>query len=208
MTVRGSAPLEVLGWLNAVGDIGAGRPVLPSDPVAWGLLEQLGVAARDRNAVLAARPDPHEQPGLWLALEQNLSDALNNMGEPPPRFVSWQPPATGVGRAARHLSVWTLLATLPYVRKYHALHEVPDEISGETLGFLGAAMRSYRERTGLSGVLSGLGPHRSRRFVSTWSARLRSACRRQPWISNGRRRCIAQNLVAGPHPRSQWPARS
>lgn len=130
--------------------------MLPSDPVAWGLLEQLGVAPRDRNAVLAARPDPHEQPGLWLALEQNLSDALNNMGEPPPRFVSWQPPATGVGRAARHLSVWTFLATLPYVRKYHALHEVPDEISWETLGFLGAAMRSYRERTGLSGVgLSG-----------------------------------------------------
>jgi len=56
------------------------------------------------------------------------------------------------GPVGRHLLVWAYLAILPHVRRYHAEHDVPDDVSWTTLSALGAEMATSRQITGMSGL--------------------------------------------------------
>jgi len=137
-------------WLAAGHD--PKRPELPHDRVASSLLKQLGVDPRDVSAVIAARPGSSEQSTLWGVLNRDFLDTLHNMGSPASQFVAWGSPATHSGNIAQNLPVWTFLATLPHVRRYHSRCQVPDEISWASLGFLGTAITRHRKRTGTTGV--------------------------------------------------------
>ncbi len=147
-----AASIASTAWLAAAVDHDPRCPELPNATVASSLLKQLKVDPHDVAAVLAARPDPSHESVLWGTLRRDFLDTLNNMGTPPSRFLSWEPPPDHSGNIAQHLPIWTFLATLPHVRRYHSRRQVPDDISWATLGFLGTATTRHRERTGTAGM--------------------------------------------------------
>ena len=112
--------------------------VLPDDRAAAESLERLGVEPADRDATLAARPDP-------AILQPMYDEMLDTMGEPP-AWGGW--PAN----SDRHLYVWLCLAVLPHVRDYHAACGVPDDISWASLAHLGEELGTARLITGISGL--------------------------------------------------------
>jgi hypothetical protein len=112
--------------------------VLPDDRSAAELLERLGVEPVDRDAVLAARPDP-------ISVEPMYREMLDTMGEPP-EWGGW--PAN----SDRFLYVWLCLAVVPHVRSYHLSRGVPDDISWASLAHLGAELRTSRLITGAPGL--------------------------------------------------------
>lgn len=156
-----SLPAETVSWLGAIGrPAGAPGPVLPSAAEAERLLERLGVDSDDRAETLAARPDPREGPAFWWVLDRAYHKLLATMGVPVPMegFPGWPGLPAETGAMGRHLPVWTYLAVLPEVRRYHADRRIGDEISWESLATLGDLMRVHRSATGLGGVgLFGFG---------------------------------------------------
>jgi hypothetical protein len=100
---------------------------------------------------LAARPDPEAYPELWRTLEGDHDKLLANLGTPP-AGGGWPDLSAATGPAGGFLYVWLCLAVLPYVRRYHADHGVPDDISWDTLSFLGANLASERMTTGRPGL--------------------------------------------------------
>ena len=147
-------PARMLSWLRGVErPAESSGPVLPTDREAAEMLDRLGVELPDRDSTIAARPDPNAHPALWWVLDRAYHDMLATMGEPPPG-IGWPALPTTTGPVGRHLLVWLCLAVLPAVRRYHADHNVSEEISWTTLRGLGNEMATAREMT----RVSGLGP--------------------------------------------------
>jgi hypothetical protein len=136
-------------------------PVLPDVEEADVLLWRFGVDEADRSDVLAARPDPHDQPELWWILNHVFHDILATMGEPVTitGFAGYPALPASSGDLGRHLPVWTFLALVPAIQRFHAARGIPDTISWTTLGTaLAVALRAHRMATGASGLgLRGFG---------------------------------------------------
>lgn len=128
--------------------------VLPDDDVAVRRLQRLGVSARDRADVLAARPDPYHHPELWDQLERCHHTLTSQMGFGLPASGYEGFPAIPLesGPVGLHLYVWLYLSVLPEVRRFHASRGVADEVSLTTLAELGPAMEAHRAIHGVSGV--------------------------------------------------------
>ncbi len=143
---------QAQAWLGQI-EQPVEQPRLPDDEEADDLLTRLGVGPQDRVNTLAARPDSQQHPALWWVLEKMYQHTIETMGEPVPIEGHFGWPATGVraGAPGRHLAVWAYLAALPEVRRYHATHGIPDEISWSSLQ-LGPALVAHRSITGASGL--------------------------------------------------------
>lgn len=146
-------PDRTATWLGSLGPpSGTGGPVLPDDASAADLLGRLGVA--DPAGTLAARPDPARDPEVWWVLHRIYQDTVATMGAPAPRdgFVGWPGIPAEAGLVARHAYVWLFLALVPHVRRFHAEHGIPDDVSWESLGCLGSAMTAVRRASGEPGL--------------------------------------------------------
>lgn len=146
-------PERTATWLRSIGrPPDAPGPVLPDDAKTSELLSRLGVA--DAADTLVARPDPRADSELWWVLDRIYQQMVATMGDPAPRdgFFGWPPISSERDPAARHLYVWLFLAILPLVRRYHAEHGVPDDVSWESLACLGSAMAAARQLSGRSGL--------------------------------------------------------
>lgn len=140
-------------WLRSIPrPADAAEPVLPDDTGAVELLDRLGVA--DPAETLAARPDRTANPELWWILDRTFQEMVATMGDAAPRdgFFGWPPITDKRDPVARHLYVWLLLATVPLVRRYHAEHGVPDDVSWESLACLGTTMAAARRQSGTAGL--------------------------------------------------------
>lgn len=146
-------PGRTATWLRSIArPPDAVEPVLPDDAGAAEMLARLGV---DNPAeTLAARPDRATSPELWWVLDRIYQEMVATMGHAAPSdgFFGWPPITDKPDAVARHLYVWLFLATVPLVRRYHAEHGVPDDVSWESLSCLGSAMAEARRLSGASGL--------------------------------------------------------
>lgn len=134
---------------------GAPTPVLPDQSEAEDLLKRFGVDGADQADVLASRPDPVEHPALWWVLDRVFHDILATMGQPVSivGFSAYPALPLSTGARGRHLPVWTFLALVPAIRRFHAERGIPDTISWNSLGgALVVALRAHRSVMGVSGL--------------------------------------------------------
>lgn len=146
-------PDRTAAWLRSIArPPDAAEPVLPDDAGAADLLDRLGVV--DPAETLAARPDRMANPELWWVLDRTYQEMVATMGDAAPTngFFGWPPIPDSQGAVARHLYVWLFLATVPLVRRYHAEHGVPEDVSWESLACLGSAMAEARRQSGKPGL--------------------------------------------------------
>jgi hypothetical protein len=141
---------------DAVRALGEVRPLagpirLPSHAEATRLLERLGLSPDDREEALAARPSQAAHPALWWLLERCHAQLVHHMGRPG-SLGTWPTLPAWHGLVGRYLYVWVFLATLPYVRRYHAERGIPDELSWEILAALGVQMANHRALYGTGGL--------------------------------------------------------
>jgi GNAT-like C-terminal domain/N-acyltransferase N-terminal domain len=140
-------------WLRSIAHpVDAVEPVLPDDAGAAELLDRLGVA--DPAETLAARPDRMAHPELWWVLDRTYQVMVATMGDAAPTdgFYGWPPITDSRDPVARHLYVWLFLATVPLVRRFHADHGIPDDVSWASLACLGTSMAAARRQSGTSGL--------------------------------------------------------
>lgn len=149
-------PDETMAWLTNIDRSSDSQgPVLPDDAQAEQLLGRLGVDPVDRADTLTARPNPDNHPHMWWVLDRAYHQLLSAIGEVVPieGFAGYPalPPSTGA--MGRHLPVWTYLAVLPAIRRYHADRGIPDDLSWHSLAeAFGYVMRAHRAMTGASGM--------------------------------------------------------
>ncbi|HVX45618.1 MAG TPA: acyltransferase domain-containing protein [Mycobacteriales bacterium] len=144
---------KTAAWLRSIPrPPGAAEPTLPDDAEAAERLHRLGIP--DATDTLAARPTPAGNPELWWVLDRVYQHMIATMGDPAPRegFFGWPAVSDRRDPVSRHLYVWLFLAVLPRVRRYHAEHHVPDDVSWASLGCLGSSMASDMRLTGQSGL--------------------------------------------------------
>jgi len=131
--------------------VGAGLSV-PDDLEE--LLEYCGVPERDRQELMAARPDRERQPEWWViasALAVELERDLERP-VPPTGFKAWprvpdDAPAVGV-----YAGAWALVANLPRLMEVHRERGVPDTVTRATVGALGGVVSTHRQIFGRGGV--------------------------------------------------------
>jgi hypothetical protein len=125
----------------------ASMPELDVDALST-LLARLGVAPEDAAEVLRTMPSAERDPELWRLLELSchiLTNGLANQGEgaeplpPLPATLSLFP-------------VHAILGAMEAIRQRHQELGIPDDVSWETLSYLGRAMTSYRENHGETGI--------------------------------------------------------
>jgi GNAT-like C-terminal domain/N-acyltransferase N-terminal domain len=111
-------------------------------------LGALGVSPDDAAEVVRTFPLPDRDPASWAQLERSrdlLSTALarGDVESPPP-------PSMPAGFELYPVHV--ILASLDSIRRYHASIGIPNDVSAETLGFVGRAMEEYRAAHGQAGI--------------------------------------------------------
>ncbi len=124
---------------------------LPARIVAEQALSELGVTAADQAEIAAARPQPGVNPELWWLMERCSHYLISNLGRPGPPSPPW-PSLAVLGPTGRFAYVWVLLAVLPAVRRYHARHQVSDEVSWDSLGVLASQLTNHRAIYGYGGL--------------------------------------------------------
>jgi hypothetical protein len=139
-----------LKHLDGLGDIPE-RPLLdPSEAAA--LLQWLGVAAGDTAEIVALLPALRQDRALWPLIERCHGDLTRNMGD-----ESAQPFQTP--RLPEHLGaigglfwLYVFLEGAQAVRRWHAGHGIPDDVSWATLSPFGEQIRRYKAENGRWGV--------------------------------------------------------
>ena len=111
-------------------------------------LRELGVSPDDASEVLRTFPSPDRDPDSWAQLERSrdlLTTALARgdvESPPPPSMVA----------GFELFPVHVILVSLDSIRRYHASIGIPDDVSTETLSFVGRAMAEYRAAHGQAGI--------------------------------------------------------
>lgn len=138
--------------LADLAGIGAAAPAhLPGPGDAGETLTRMRVPADELPEALASMPDPAATPELWWLLERCRHRLLAGMGGHT-RLTSWPDLPAGLGAAGRWFYLAVLLATVPDLRRFHAEHGVPDEVSWDTLGDVGDKVALHRRTHGTGGL--------------------------------------------------------
>lgn len=159
-------PPEALEWLNWAAELPPAADAtgpdltssdltgtdlrLPSDAEAAELCARMRVRPEDRDEAIAARPDPAAHPEMWWVLERAYRHLVADMGGT--QMLRWPRMPESAGAVGRNLYVWVFLAAVPAVRRYHAEHKVPDDVSWDTLGDLGQQLGVHRRIFGSGGL--------------------------------------------------------
>src|SRR4051794_32926886 len=147
---------DALAQLRVLAEVGP--PSTSVDLTAWAsgadpfaVLTRLGLNDDDRRDTGATGPDRGRDADLWWLRErchQQLVRQLGTTGPLPP----WPALPAENGAVGRFIYVWTFLATLPAVRRYHADLGIPADDSWPSLAVLGAQMANRRELSGEGGL--------------------------------------------------------
>src|SRR5713226_4176628 len=159
----GSGPEEVarhLGldgafgpWLKHLHDLGE-VPALPllAAGEAAALLSRLGIGAEDTAQIVALLPALKQDLALWWLVERCHYDLTGDLGaEDAPPFQSPQLPEHR-GAVGKLFWLCVFLAAIEDVRRWHASHGIPDDVSWATLSPLGGHISRYRREHGRWGV--------------------------------------------------------
>lgn len=155
--------MDVLGAAERVGfserdrvrfqglEVGDGLRV-PDNAEA--LIAYCGVGASDREEMLAARPDPHNDPEWWTIASALASEVERDMGLalPSTGFRGWPAVPQDAPPVGLFAPAWALLASLPRLLELHAERGVPDSVTKATVSALGGVMATHRQVFGRSGV--------------------------------------------------------
>ncbi|MEU7742543.1 acyltransferase domain-containing protein [Nonomuraea sp. NPDC049158] len=130
-------------WLAHLESGGPATIAFPDDLADE--LVRLAVPHEDIGAVLATLPEPGGP--LWWLAERCVGSLVSAMGglDPPPAFPD-------LPELGPYFFVHVFVAALPYTRRYHREHGVPDEVSRATLADLGRNMAAHRKRHGTGGL--------------------------------------------------------
>jgi hypothetical protein len=138
--------------LADLAGIGAAAPAtLPGPDEAAGTLARMRVPADELPEALAALPDPAGTPELWWLLERLRHRLLAGMGGHAP-MPSWPDLPERLGAAGRWFYLAVFLATVPDLRRFHAEHGVPEEVTWDTLGDVGDKVVLRRRTRGTGGL--------------------------------------------------------
>jgi hypothetical protein len=140
---------ELLADLAGIGAVAPAR--LPGPDEAARVLARMRVPAAELPEALAALPDQDGDPELWWLLERLRHRLLAGLGGFAP-MTSWPDLPAGLGAGGRWFYLAVLLATVPDVRRFHAEHGVPDEVSWDTLGDVGDKVALHRRTHGSGGL--------------------------------------------------------
>jgi len=122
---------------------------MPDPEALSALLARLCVSSEDGAAILRVMPAAERDPELWWLLERShhlLVRGLAGRGNDPPDPFPPLPPALAL------FPVHAILVSLPAIRQRHRDFGVPDDISWETLSWLGRAIAAYRSSHGETGI--------------------------------------------------------
>jgi hypothetical protein len=137
-------------WLRGLPDGDDVR--LPDDAEA--LLEFCGVAAENRQDMLAARPDPERQPDWWTIMTAMACGLGRELGQAVPSagFEAWPAVPASASPVGLFAGAWALLANLPQLIELHAQRGVPEAVTVATASSLGGVLATHRQVTGRAGV--------------------------------------------------------
>lgn len=107
----------------------------------------LAVPHEEINDLIAMRPDPERDPGIWALLERYAGELVREAGSAGGP-LRWPPPPDG----HPFFYVYVFLAALPHVLAYHGERGIPNEISRVTLADLGRHLAVHRHRQGTAGL--------------------------------------------------------
>ena len=126
---------------------------LPESHEARSLLARLNVPITQIDEVVGTMPSVERDPALCWLIERcaSLLNAQLGNGD---QLRAWPSLPSGLGAIARYGYVWAFLAALPSVRRFHAEHGIPDDISWSTLADLGGHMAIYERAHGVGGLSS------------------------------------------------------
>jgi GNAT-like C-terminal domain/N-acyltransferase N-terminal domain len=113
---------------------------MPDTEALSGLLVQLSVAPEDAVEVLRTMPSPAHDPERWWLLERSRELLARGLAN---RDDNAEPLPSLPGSLAL-FPVHLILLTLDAIRGCHREFGIPDDISWETLSFVGRAMIAYR----------------------------------------------------------------
>jgi len=121
---------------------------------AESLMEFCGVSETDRRDMLAARPDPVNDPDWWAVTAAMVCGLERDMGQPVPStgFVAWPRVPASASPVGLFAWAWALLANVPRLLELHAQRGVPESVSVATTAALGGVLGTHRHITGRSGV--------------------------------------------------------
>src|SRR3954449_13357031 len=111
-------------------------------------LQRLDLAPADADEVLRTMPWADRDAELWNLLKQSreiLTSGLANRS-------SVHDPIPPMAPASALFPVHVILASMDAIRDCHREFGVPDDISWETLTFVGRAMAAYRASHGDAGI--------------------------------------------------------
>jgi hypothetical protein len=138
-------------WVAELGEArpSASLPVLNPD-AASALLVRLDVASEDAAEVLRTMPAPERDPELWWLLERSHNMLVSRLAsrENQPNGTPIPPLSAALTLFPIHL----ILASVAAIRQRQQEFGVPDDISWQTLSWLGRAMSAYRTKHGKAGV--------------------------------------------------------
>jgi hypothetical protein len=124
---------------------------LPTAQQADAWLAEIGVAPRDRLAVLAVRPALVAAPDLMALVEERRTELLTHLGDPHP-LPAWDDVGPPHERVGNLLYVWVFLSVLPAVRAFHERHGVTRPEGSRILGNLAAQLAAHRLVRGVAGL--------------------------------------------------------
>jgi len=141
-----------LAWLAKLEEARPAADLQVPNPDALSvLLARLSVAREDLAEVLETMPSPERDPELWWLLERShnvfVSSLASRENQP-----SGEPIPPPVPEALRLFTVHLILVSIAAILQRQQEFGVPDDISWETLSWLGRAMSTYRAKQGKIGV--------------------------------------------------------
>ncbi|MGW6281224.1 acyltransferase domain-containing protein [Kribbella sp. NPDC055071] len=143
---------ERLGLSEAAADwlrgLDAVEVTLPDDREARELLEFCGVLERDRDDMLAARPDAE-----WMTVLQALAGELDRGMDQPIEangFIGW--PAMTTSPVGSFVVPWALVSQLPRLLAVQAERGIPESVSRASASGLGGVLATHRQVTGQAGL--------------------------------------------------------
>lgn len=136
-------------WLARLEQAGLSGLQTPGCDALAALLARLDVTPEDAAEVLRTMPSAERDPELWWLLERSHHLLAGGQAG---RDSDVPEPLPSLPAALMLFPVHLILVGIDAIRQGHREFGIPDDISWETLSYLGRAMTAYREKHGETGI--------------------------------------------------------